>query len=131
MSINGLVLKKAATSMAVTGGTDMTFTDDKSVVSGGVHVINTAEADWRVRQHATVKYRPPKPLGNGKYSRETWSGTIVLPAVETDGSIVNETFRYELQLRPGSTLNLDLRLLAAQFLSQAATSAYFTSGSLS
>lgn len=132
MSINGLVLKNAATSMAVTGGTDITFTDDKSAISGGVHIINVGEPDWRIRQHATIKYRTPKSLGNGTYSREIWQGSIIVPYLNpTTGEITNEGFRYEMFLRPGSTQNLNIRLLTAQFLSQAVASAYWSSGSLS
>lgn len=131
MSIDGLVLKNAATSMAVTGGTDITFVDDRTVLSGGVHVIHSAEPDWRVRKHMTVKYRPPRPLGLGKYSRETFSGSLTIPVLDaTSGEVENEVIRYEMQLKPGSTNNLNIRLLLAQFLSQAVSSAYFTSGSM-
>lgn len=129
MPLNGLVLKSGATSLSVTGGSDKTYTLDGITVLNGVH-ISDANADFRLRQGITAKYRPPRKLTNNTWSREKFSFVVNIPE-EIAGVIENTTFRGELDVPPGSTKKLEALLSAGQIIGVAnGASGFISTGSL-
>lgn len=129
MPLNGLVLKSGATSLSVTGGSDKTYTLDGIAVLNGVHVSDN-NADFRLRQGITAKYRPPRKLNTSAWSREKFSFVVNIPE-EIAGVIENTTFRGELDVPPGSTKKLEALLSAGQIMGVSnGASGFIATGSL-
>lgn len=131
MPLNGLVVKTGVTSMSVTGGTDKTYTLDGMPIQNGVHISDGSVADFRVRPHMSMKYRPPRKLSDGTWTRERWAWTITIPE-EIGGVIVNTVRRGELEVPPGSTKKADVNFIDAQISAGTATGAagFIATGSL-
>lgn len=119
--------------LANTGGTAVVFADDGVTVPNGIHVTAPATADFRVRENATFRYRPPALQADGTYTRQKCSVSITKPKLLASGKYVNNTFRIEGEIHPESTAAeaLDIRKLAAQTLFDSDTDAFWTAGSLS
>jgi hypothetical protein len=133
MSIDGLVLKDAATSLTVAGGTDMTFSRDAVEVKNGLHVANMAEDNFIVRENATFTARNPSKQPDGTYSKAKKSVVIFLPdEIEETGEIVYNLIRIEHELHPRSAAAIgdNLWLLGGQVCSAAALSDWRSNGSL-
>lgn len=131
MPLNGLVVKHGVTSMTVVGGTDKTYTQDGLPVLNGIHVSDASTADFRLRPHIGFKYRPPKKLSDGSWTRERWTWTITIPEL-IDGVIQNTVRRGELEVPPGSTMKDNVNFIDAQISGKVATGAagYLGTGSL-
>lgn len=131
MPLNGLVLKSGVTSMTVVGGTDKTFSIDGMPITNGVHVSDGSVADFRLRPHLSFKYRPPKKLSDGSWTRERWAWTITTPEL-IDGTIQNTVRRGELEVPPGSTKKDEVNFMDAQISGKVASGAlgYIATGSL-
>lgn len=120
-------------SLANTGGTAKVFADDGVTVPNGVHVAVPGTADFRVREHATFRYRPPVLQTDGSYSRQQNTVSLTVPKLLASGKYVNNTVRIVSDIHPESTATeaLDLRKLAAQMLFDSDTDNFWTAGSLS
>jgi len=132
MAIKGMVLKDAATSMTVVGGSDMTFTEDGVQVANGVHVSNAANTDFLTRENCTFKYRPPTQKSDGSWTKGKCTMIYVEPGVDANGKMKYDLGRVELELDPTSaaTVGTNICFMLGQMLTQAATLAFRTSGSL-
>jgi hypothetical protein len=119
--------------VANTGGTAKVFADDGVTVPNGVHVSVPGTTDFRVREHATFRYKPPALQADGSYSRGSWTASLTVPKALASGKYVNNTVRIEVDLHPESTATegSDLRKLGAQALVDSDTDNFWTAGSLS
>lgn len=120
--------------IANTGGTAKVFADDGVTVPNGVHLVVPATVDFRVRESATFRYRPPALQSDGTWSRGKFLVSITAPKLLA-GTItrhVNNVFRLEADIHPESTLTeqQDLRKLAAQLLFDTDTDNFWVSGSM-
>jgi hypothetical protein len=115
-----------------TGGTAKVFADDGVTVPNGVHVTVPATADFRVREHATFRYRPAAIQADGSYTRQNNSASLTVPKLLASGAYVNNTVRIVMDIHPESTSTeyADLRKLAAQLLCDSDTDNFWTAGSL-
>lgn len=131
MPLNGLVIKHGVTSMTVVGGTDKTYTQDGMPIVNGIHVSDGSTADFRLRPHMSFKYRPPKKLSDGSWTRERWAWTITIPELIGD-KIENTVRRGELEVPPGSTQKDNVNFLDAQISGKVASGAsgFLATGSL-
>lgn len=132
MPLNGAIVKSGASAMTPTGGTDKTFTTDGVTIPNGIHVANAGQADFRIREHIAIRNRVPVLNGGGTWTRDRKAVTLTIPKLLSDGTYVNNVIRLEREVHPESTAAeaLELNMLAAQILSDADFTAYWSAGSL-
>jgi len=130
MGLKNMSISTGAT-IGVTGGTAKVFADDGVTIPNGVHCTVPATADYRVRESATWRYRPPT-LSAGKYSRDSKTVSLTVPMALADGTFVNNTIRIERTVHPEmSAANAtDLNKLAAQLLTDSDSDNFWAAGSL-
>lgn len=131
MPLNGMVLKDAATAIVVTAGTDMTFTVDGLPVANGIHLSNAAQADFRLRENVTVKYRAPVQNPDKSWKKGKWSMSYTEPSVDVNGVMTYDVGRIEVELSPTSAaaVGVNIRRMLAQLLTDADTDNFYSSGS--
>lgn len=131
MPINGMILKDAATGISVTGGTDMTFTVDGMPVANGTHVSNAAQADFRLRENVTVKFRPPVQNPDKSWKKGKWSIGYTEPSADASGLMTYDLGRVELELNPTSAASVgtNIRRMLAQLLTDTDLDNFWASGS--
>jgi hypothetical protein len=119
MALNGSIIKKAATGFTVTGGTDVTFSDDGTEVKNGMRLIDMSESDFRVRPQLTVTSKQPTLIGNATYTRDKRTATLSIPKILADGTTVYNRIRVEREVHPEATdaeaLELSYRLAQVLF----------------
>lgn len=118
--------------IANTGGTAKVFADDGVTIPNGVHCSVPATADFRVRENATFRYRPPALQADGSYTRQNNQASITVPKLLSSGKYVNNVIRITYDVHPESTATeaADLRKMAAQLLFDSDTDNFWTAGSL-
>lgn len=133
MAIKGSIVKSGASGMTVTGGTDKTFTDDGQVVTRGIHVHDAAQADFRYRDNAIFQNKQPSVNPDGTYGKARRSVAIYLPRALASGKTTVNLVRIEVEVHPemSAAVELEARLLAAQLLTDADYTSFWTAGSLS
>lgn len=103
MAISGLVVKVGATAIgAVTGGADVTFSDDKSS-KDGVHTIDASDVNYFTRKTCTYRSRQPKYLANGDIQKAKRTAQLAIPKLKADGSLTQSVIRIELEVDPEVT----------------------------
>lgn len=132
MPLSSLIVKRGATAMTPTAGTDVTFTPDGVVVTRGVHVADASEADFRIRQSMMFQNRNPALNSDGTYTKDKKVCTITKPKILATGKVVFNVLRIEREIHPESTAAeaLDFNMLGAQVLSDSDVTAFWASGSL-
>lgn len=132
MPLNGAIIKDGASAMTPTGGSDMTFTSDGQTVSGGLHLANAAQADFRIRENMSVKQKVPTLSGSGVYSKDKKTVTYVEPKILASGVTVFNLIRIEREVHPESTAAeaLNLNMMGAQILADSDFASFWSAGSL-
>jgi hypothetical protein len=132
MPLKGAVIKDGASAMTPTGGSDMTFNEDGQPVVGGVHLANTAQTDFRIRENMTVKQKVPTISASGVYSKDKKSITYVEPKILASGVTVFNLIRIEREVHPESSAAeaLNLNMVGAQLLSDSDFANFWAAGSL-
>lgn len=132
MPINNSVIKASATSMSVTGGSDVTFKANGQTVANGIQLHNEGQADFRVREILTAKNRPPIAQSDGSYTKGKRQVTLVKPKLLASGAVTYNLIRIEEEIHPETTLAemLDVKLCGAQLLSDDDFSGFWAYGSL-
>lgn len=132
MPIQNMIIKAGATSLSVTGGTDITYTPDGTVIEGGVHTANAAQPDFRIRENITWKNKQPALQPDGSYSKAKRSAVIVFPKLLASGKTVFNLCRLELEVHPETSVAeaLNLQLQAAQLLTDSDNASFWSAGSL-
>lgn len=133
MPLKSMSIQKGATAVAPTGGSALVFADDGVTIQNGVHLTVPATADYRVRESATCKFRPPTLQSDGVYTRDKKSVSFNIPQILASGKVVNNVIRIEREVHPElSAANAtDLNRMAAQLLCDADTDNFWAAGSLS
>jgi hypothetical protein len=132
MGILNAVVKTGSTGATIVGGVDQTFTPDGQTVANGVHIADTVQTDFRIRDNVTLKSKVPSLLPDGTYSKAKRSAVLVLPRLLADGKTVFNLCRIEVECHPemAAAVELDLRMKAAQLITDADFTAFWVSGSL-
>lgn len=133
MGLRNMSLAEAAT-VATTGGTPLTFTDNGVSIQNGLQVVVPTDTDYATRRQATFKVRPaaldPK---TGAYGKDKKSVSFAIPIVFSDGRVIYNTIRIEREISPqlSSENATELLKIGAQLLTDTDTAAFWASGSLS
>lgn len=132
MSLANAVLKTGATSMAVTGGTDITFSPDGQSITNGLHIAVAADTDFRTRRNMTIKNKVPSLLSDGTYTKGKGSITYAAPKILADGSTSFNLVRLEIECHPESTAaeRTELQMIAGQIATDADFTAFWNTGSI-
>lgn len=132
MAVQNSTIKAGATSLTVTGGTDISYTPDGVVVEGGVHVANAAQSDFRIRENITLKNKQPALQPDGSYSKAKRSLVAVFPMIVASGKTVFNLVRIELEVHPEASAaqSLNIQLQGAQMLSDTDFSSFWSTGSI-
>lgn len=123
----------ASATISASGGSAFVFADDGVTVQNGVHLIVPGTADYRVRESATFKYKPPSLTVDGAYTRDKKSVSFNVPLILASGKVVNNVIRVEREVHPelSSTEVIEINKKAAQLLVGSDTSLFWSAGSLS
>lgn len=111
MPINGSVIKEGAT-YAPTGGSDITFTNTGERIANGIVAVNKAETTFTAREKLICVSRPPVLGSDGRYSKQKQSLRISRPLVLSDGSVVYNVARVEIEVHPLSASGEGTNLLS-------------------
>lgn len=133
MPLNGAIVKKDATGITVTAGTDQTFVSDGAKIDSGLHLVDSAQADYRIRRSVTAKVKQPTyNAQTGKFSKDRKGLTLVSPKILTDGTIAYNLIRIEREVHPECTAAeiLDLNRVGAQLVCDADFDTFWAVGSL-
>lgn len=132
MGLKNLSILTGAT-LSATGGTAKVFADDGVTIQNGVHTMVPATADYRVRESATYKFRPPQLLVDGTYTRDKKGVSLNIPYILASGKVVNNVIRIEREVHPewAAANAVDLNKMAAQLLFDSDTDSFWSAGSLS
>lgn len=132
MPLNGAVVKKDATGITVTAGTDQTFTSDGAPINSGIHLVDAGQTDYRIRRSMTVKVKQPVYNATTGYSKDRKSITLTQPKILASGVTVFNVLRIEREVHPESTAAeaLDINRVGAQLMSDADFDSFWSVGSL-
>lgn len=119
--------------VSVTGGTAQTFSADGTVVSRGVQISDSAEADIRTRDLLIFKNTNGTLQSDGKWSKDRRSAKVVCPDLLSDG--VTQDFPFiEITLVKSPLHNAAklaaLKEKALQVLNDSDFSNFWSAGSL-
>lgn len=131
MGLKNMSLLTGGTNSAA-GGAALVFADDGTTITNGVHLVVPATADYRVRQSCTAKYRAPRILVDGTYTRDFKSISYNVPLIFATGKVVNNVIRVEREVHPemSAAAVLDLNTILAQMLFDTDTTNFWAAGSL-
>lgn len=132
MPIKGAVIKKTGT-LSVTGGTDITYSED-TPVNGATAVVNAAGTDFRTRETMTFRARRPSYDAKAKvYSKDKKSVVIQFPKILANGETVLNLVRIEREVHPESTAAeaAELNIQAAQVLFDTDYTNFWSAGAMS
>lgn len=129
MSINGITFKKGSTAITLTGGTDFVMKDDGVEIPGGIHVVDTSEANIAIRPSSTLKSRPANTSTGVKGKREF---THVRPKIRSDLKLSYPLFRgtFEIDAETTAAELLELKLQAVQHIMDSELDDFYNYGSV-
>jgi len=118
--------------LAASSGTALVFADTGTTIPNGIALVVPATADYRVRQAATAKFRAPKLLSDGTYTRDSKSISYNIPLILATGVIVNNVIRVEREVHPemSAAAVLDMNKILAQLMFDTDTTNFWSAGSL-
>lgn len=93
MAATNGTIKKNATAITPTGGSDITYSQVAGSSAGVVVVQDAAVADFTVRPSIEMKSRPPAIGKDGYYSKRKSEMKPVFPKKRADGSTVFSVWR--------------------------------------
>lgn len=134
MSLQNAAIATGATSVAVTGGSQITFSPDGQAVVNGIHLVVTADVDFRTRRNLTVKQKSPTlNTSTGEYSKDRKSLTYVVPKILENGKTVFNLIRIEREVHPESSAAdaFELNMVGAQLVSDPDFDGFWATGTLS
>lgn len=102
MPINGASIPVNAT-WTPAGGTATVFTSDGQSVPNGVHLIDAAVTDFRIRPQMTLKTKAPRLDNLGVYSKGRRSCVVTIPKILASGKSVFPLIRIEIEDHPETT----------------------------
>lgn len=132
MPLQNASIKNGATFTTV-GGVDVVLSTDGLQVVNGVHLVDAATADFRVRPNITARTKNPTLLADGTYGKGRRSMTITIPKILANGKQGFPCFRLELEDFPEMTAAevAKLRNWAVLVLTDSDFDSYWNTGSLS
>lgn len=122
----------AGGTLTASGGTAVTYTPDGQTIPNGIHLINAAVADYRVRPNVTFRYKIPVLDSQGVFSKDRKTSLLVMPKLLASGKIVFPLIRIEREVHPEMTAAeaLELNIQAAQFLTRPDYAPFWATGSM-
>lgn len=130
MGVQNATIKKDATAMTPTGGTDVTYSPTGKQIPNGVELQDTAVTDFTVRPLIVVKVRPPTMGKDGYYSKRKIAVDMVYPDKRADGSTVFSVWRLtnEGAVEQTAAQVADRKYRAAQFIADTDLNALWSDG---
>lgn len=130
MGANSFSVNSAATSMSVTGGTALAFTETAKAVPSGIEVSAASVADFRVRPFVEFKNRQPVVQSDGSYSKAKREVKLVCPRLDANNKPYFDVVRITFEASPLTTdaNQLDMRLMAGQILGLATLATFWSGG---
>jgi hypothetical protein len=134
MSLDGISLLEAPTSVAWTAGTATVFEHDGTPVATGIRVADLTETDLRLQKHCVFKNKNTQMQSDGSFSKIRKNISFTIPFELADGSISYQVFRGEFELHPefvavaGNVSNL--RNYAGQIILDSETDNYYNHNSV-
>lgn len=130
MGANNATIKKDATAMTPTGGTDVTYSQTGKSVPGGIEVQDAAVTDFTVRPTAELKSRPPSLGKDGYFSKRKTDAKLVFPKKRADGSTVFSVWRLtnESAVELTAAEFADQKYRAAQFITDTDFNSFWSDG---
>lgn len=118
MAANNGTIKKNATAIAPTGGTDVTYSQVSGNSSAILTVQDVSVSDFTIRPTAEMKSRAPVLGKDGYYSKRKTEVKLVFPKKRTDGSTVFSVWRIinEAAVELTDAELADQKFQAAQFI---------------
>lgn len=98
MSLQNLSILSGATG-SFTGGTAQNFVPDGTPIVGGIHLVDTSVADFRLRPQMTIKTRNPKAV-NGGYTKDMREVLLVEPTLDSNGLVQFNYIRIQRSVHP-------------------------------
>lgn len=130
MGVENTTLLTGAT-VSATGGTNRDFTPDGVEVPNGIHLSDSGEPDFKIKQQLTLKTRNPQ-LNNGLYGKGKKWATLVVPQVLSDDSIAFNLIRIEVERHPDMAVSdyTDMLKQGAQLFIDTDLTDFWNEGSL-
>lgn len=130
MSIQNLSILTGATP-SFSGGTAANFAPDGQTVAGGIHIVDTSVADFRLRPQMTLKTRNPKQQ-NGGYTKDMREVLLVRPMLDSLGVVQFNYIRVQRSLHPelAAASAADLLVQGAQLCVDSDLTNFWLVGSL-
>lgn len=127
--VNASIL--TGTTVSAAGGTAVNYTPDGVTIPNGMHLIDAAVADYRVRPQLTVKTKFPTVDSLGVYSKDKKSCILVEPYILASGKTVFNLIRIEREVHPEfpAANALDLNKKGAQMLTDSDFTSFWATGS--
>lgn len=131
MSLKNMTIKTGGT-IAVTGGTDVTFTDVGSTSPNVLKVQVNADSDYRTRRSISYKIREATVQSDGSYSKVKRAASITMPFITASGATVFNVLRLELDIHPEAEATLRAQMLSfgAQIFFDTDAADFWSVGSL-
>lgn len=132
MGLQNASIAMSPTSLTVVGGVAKTFAVTGEEVKGGIVLVDTSQADPRIRAKVIVRSKAGVLQQDGTYTAERRWVTYRQPVLQADGTVKTDTYRYESVLGSSqlSTVELLQRLTFCQTLFDADFESFHTTGSL-
>lgn len=132
MPLKGLAIADNSTSLSVTGGTAVTFTETSVEVAGGINVADHSQADFRLRRHVTFRNRNPRRLTDGTFSKAKRSFVFTTPVETASGTIDYLVDRWESEIPTAASpvVVANHRRNVAQLMFDSDVESFHTTGSL-
>lgn len=130
MGFQSLTLLVGATP-SFAGGTTKTFVPDGLTVAGGIHVVDSSVADFRLRPQITAKTRNPKQV-NGGYTKDMREILLVRPTLDSLGQVQFNYLRIQRALHPEylAADAADMLVQGAQLFVDTDLTSFYSVGSL-
>lgn len=132
MGAKNATIKKDATAMTPTGGTDIIYSITGKQIPGGFEVQDAAVIDFTIRPTAEVKTRVPTMGKDGYYTKRKIDVKLVRPVKRADGSTAFSVWRItnETPVELPSNVFVDDKFRACQFISDLDFAALWSDGNL-
>lgn len=130
MSLQNASILTGAT-LSATGGTAQSFVPDGLEVKGGVHIVDSSVADFRIRPAITAKSTQPVTLPDGTFSKDKRIITYVEPFIDSKGVVQYDYVKIERRMHPESSAAKGVSILnkGAQLMFDADTTNFWALGS--
>lgn len=110
MSLQNASILSGAT-VSASGGTAQNFVPDGLEVKGGIHIVDSSVADFRIRPAITAKSAQPVTLPDGTFTKDKRVITLAEPFIDSKGVVQYDYLKIERRMHPESPAAKGVSLL--------------------